>query len=117
MRAFREGRYDRAAAAFHAFALVHPKAPEAEDASFLEAVSLARAGRADAAALAAERHLEGFPNSFRRREASILVARAASRRGDCDQARGVLAAWTSDPPDAEVHAALRACDDGSTARP
>ena len=117
IRSFRDGRYDRAAAGFHAFALGHPRAPAAEDASFLEAVSLAQAGRADAAALAAERHLEGFPRSFRRKEASILVARAASRRGDCDQALKVLAPWTSTSTDAEIQSALRACRDAGPARP
>jgi FecR-like protein len=117
IRSFRDGRYDRAAAGFHAFALGHPQAPTAEDASFLEAVSLAQAGRPDAAALAAERHLEGFPRSFRRKEASILVARAASRRGDCDQAFKVLAAWTGTSSDAEIQSALRACRDGGPARP
>jgi TolA-binding protein len=117
IQSFRDGRYDRAAAGFHAFALGHPQAPAAEDASFLEAVSLAQAGRTDAAALAAERHLEGFPRSFRRKEASILVARAASRRGDCDQALKVLAAWTGTSTDAEVQTALRACRDAGPARP
>ena len=117
MRSFREGHYDLAAAAFHAFALAHPRAPEGEDASFLEAVSLARAGRADAAALAAERHLESFPRSFRRKEASILMARAAGRRGNCDEARRVLAAWMHAAPDAEIQSALQACGDSGSDRP
>ncbi len=109
MRSFREGRYDGAAAAFHAFALAYPRASEAEDASFLEALSLARAGRADAAALAAERHLESFPRSFRRKEASMLVARAASHRGRCDEALQILAPWMSAPLDGEVRSVLDAC--------
>ncbi len=116
MRSFREGRYDRAAAAFHAFALAFPGATEAEDASFLEALSLARAGRADAAALAAQRHLESFPQSFRRKEASILVARAASRRGRCDEALGVLAPWIASP-DAEIESVLVTCRRSGTAGP
>jgi hypothetical protein len=111
MRSFREGRYDGAAAAFHAFALTYPQANEAEDASFLEALSLARAGRADAAALAAARHLESFPRSFRRKEASILVARAASHRGRCVEALGVLSPWMSPPLDPEVRSALDGCRD------
>jgi hypothetical protein len=109
MQSFREGRYDSAAAAFHAFALAFPQATEAEDASFLEALSLARAGRGDAAALAAQRHLESFPRSFRRKEASILVARAASRRGRCDEAIGVLAPWIGASPDADIQSVLAAC--------
>lgn len=116
MQLFREGRYDGAAAAFHAFALDFPRVEEAEDASFLEALSLARAGRPDAAALAAERHLESFPSSFHGREASILVARAASRRGRCDDAIRVLAPWTEASPDAEIRSVLVACGDGGKAR-
>ena len=115
MQSFREGRYDSAAAAFHAFTLAFPRAAEAEDASFLEALSLARAGRGDAAALAAERHLESFPRSFRRKEASILVARAATRRGRCDEAAAVLAPWISASPDAEIQTVLAACGDGRAA--
>jgi hypothetical protein len=85
-----------------------------EDASFLEAVALARAGRTDAAGFAAERHLESFPRSFRRKEASLLVARAASRRGDCERARAVLAPWSASGNDSEIHESLRACAAGSS---
>jgi TolA-binding protein len=72
----RDGRNAEAAAAFQAFVITHPQAPQTEDASYLEAVALARAGRIDAAALAAEQHLARFPGSFHRREAEALVARA-----------------------------------------
>jgi hypothetical protein len=72
----RDGRNAEAAAAFQAFVIAHPQAPQTEDASYLEAVALARAGRVDAAALAAEQHLARFPGSFHRREAEALVARA-----------------------------------------
>ncbi|HEX8791116.1 MAG TPA: FecR domain-containing protein [Polyangiaceae bacterium] len=72
----RDGRSAEAAAAFQAFVIAHPQAPQTEDASYLEAVALARAGRIDAAALAAEQHLARFPGSFHRREAEALVARA-----------------------------------------
>jgi FecR protein len=116
MQSFREGRYDAAAAAFHAFALAFPRATEAEDASFLEALSLARAGRTDAAALAAERHLESFPRSFRRKEASILVARAAYHRGRCDEALRALAPWMSASPDPEIQSVLVECSGGADAR-
>jgi TolA-binding protein len=90
---FQGGRYAEAAVAFRSFALSHPAASQLEDASFLEAASLARAGRSDAAGLVAEDHLARFPRSFHRREAAILVARAARDRGDCAQARAVLAPW------------------------
>jgi TolA-binding protein len=104
-----QGQLDAAAAAFRAFVLAHPRAPQAEDASFLEAVALARAGRSDAAAVVAERHLASFPQSFHRKEAAILVARAASARGDCEKARQVLHPWLGPPADTEATAALRTC--------
>jgi TolA-binding protein len=69
-------KFADAAVAFHDFVAAHPRSAEAEDASFLEAVALAREGRADAAAQAAECHLKQFPSSFHRKEAAILVARA-----------------------------------------
>jgi hypothetical protein len=112
IRQFREGRYETAAATFHAFASSHAQASEAEDASFLEAVALDRAGRLDAAALAAERHLEAYPRSFRARDASLLIARAASRRADCERVRAVLAPWSRSAGDEEIDALLRTC--GST---
>ena len=102
------GSYAPAADAFRAFGRAYPRAPQAEDASFLEAASLARAGRPDAAARAAEDHLARFPHSFHRKDAAILVARAARDRGDCEQARAVLAPWLN-PPDAEATATLRKC--------
>ena len=104
-----QGNLDAAAAAFRAFVVAHPRAPQAEDASFLEAVALARAGRADAAAVVAERHLASFPKSFHRKEAAILVARAASARGDCEKARNVLRPWIGGAADAEATAALGTC--------
>jgi TolA-binding protein len=103
------GRYSLAASEFHTFVLAHAGAPQAEDASFLEAASLARAGRGDAAALAAEDHLARFPKSFHRKEAAILVARAARDRGDCAQARAVLAPWMQSTPDDEVRVTLKKC--------
>jgi TolA-binding protein len=81
MDLLRGGRNDEAAAAFHAFVLSQPGAPQTEDASFLEAVALARAGRSDAAGLAAEHHLASYPGSFHRKEAATLIARAAAQRG------------------------------------
>jgi TolA-binding protein len=74
------GRNDEAAVALHAFFVSHPDAPQAEDASFLEAVALARAGRIDAAGLVAEDHLARFPSSFHEKEAAQLVERAARWR-------------------------------------
>jgi TolA-binding protein len=105
-----QSQFDRAAAAFHALVLAEPGTPQAQDASFLEAVALARAGRTDAAALAAEHHLAAFPDSFHRKEAAILIARAASQRGDCPKARAIVSAWNDASPDAEVQSAIGRCD-------
>jgi hypothetical protein len=109
MALLRAGRADEASIAFHAFAIQHPRAPQAEDASFLEAVALARLGRVEAAGLAAQHHLAGYPRSFHRRDAAVLVARAASARGDCAQARATLASWIGDASDGDARAALGAC--------
>jgi len=105
-------RYSEAADAFRDFASAHAGSALAEDASFLEATALARAGRVDAAGLAAEHHLQRFPQSFHRKEAAILVARAARDRGDCARARSVLAPWVS-IADAEATATLRTCAPGN----
>ena len=107
---FRQKNYAAAADAFDAYRAAHPHAANAEDASYLEAVSLAESGRTDAAENAAERHLALYPSSFHRKEASILVARLARDRGDCAKARRVLAPWLGSPPDADAQTTLRSCD-------
>jgi TolA-binding protein len=109
VRLLSAGKYDDAANAFHLFGAGRVPAAQAEDASYLEAVALARAGRLDAAALVAERYLDSFPESFHRKEAAILVARAARMRGDCVKARAALAPWRDGMPDAEAQNVLRMC--------
>jgi TolA-binding protein len=101
-------RFADAAEAFRDFAATHPSATQVEDASFLEAIALARTGRTYAAALAAERHLKRFPRSFHRKQAAILIARAARDRGDCDRARSVLAPWLAEA-DGDALAELKTC--------
>jgi FecR protein/Outer membrane lipoprotein len=105
-----DGRNAEASAAFEAFLLAHPGAPQGEDASYLAAVALARAGRTDAAGLAAEQHLRRFPRSFHAKEAAGLVALAASQRGDCARVRAVVAERSGGEPDRQAQAALRACE-------
>lgn len=80
LRALGEGDNEGASAALRAFVVSYPDAPQTEDATFLEAVALARAGRVDAAGHAAEEHLARFPSSFHRKEALVLVDRAARAR-------------------------------------
>jgi TolA-binding protein len=106
--------YTAAATALHAFVLAHPSAPQLEDASFLEAASLAQVGRPDAAALVAEDHLARFPASFHRRDAALLVARAARDRGECAQVKSVLAPWIdSDTEASQIARECAAADAGS----
>ncbi|HEY8040764.1 MAG TPA: FecR domain-containing protein [Polyangiaceae bacterium] len=102
-------RWAAAAGALHAFTASHPDAPEADDAEFLEASSLAYAGRPDAAAIVAEHYLDRHPHGFHARDAAVLVARSARDRGDCAKARAVLAPWTGAKASADVTAALGAC--------
>jgi TolA-binding protein len=110
VEAYRSAQFEEAAELLRAFAVAHPSSSLLDDASFLEASSLASAGRSDAAALLAERHLLRFPSSFHRKEAAILVARLRRDRGDCDGARNVAAAWLSESrQDPRVRAALGGC--------
>lgn len=73
---YRAGNDADAATKFHRFALAHPRSALLEDATFLEASSLARLGRTEAAGAAAERHLALFPDSFHKQDAMSLVARS-----------------------------------------
>jgi hypothetical protein len=109
MERYRARDYADAGRAFHAFTTAHPDAAEAEDATFLEATSLASSGRGDAAALVAERFLERYPASFHAKDAAILGARAARDRGDCGKVRALLSPWRAAAEPAEVIAALGTC--------
>lgn len=106
---FRRAHYLEASLAFERLLASHPHAAQAEDASYLDALSLARAGRTDAAGAAASHHLRAFPASFHRKDASILVARAARDRGDCEDVRRILAPWLGSPPDSEASATSASC--------
>jgi outer membrane protein assembly factor BamD (BamD/ComL family) len=75
MSRIEKGDFGQAASDLHTFAAQHPDDPRAEDAAFLEALSLSRAGRADDAAEAARRYLARYPNGYRRAEAEKLLAR------------------------------------------
>jgi hypothetical protein len=111
MSLLRTRQFAPAARAFHDYVQAHPQEPDAEDASYLEAVALAQAGDPKGAMSAAERHLASYPRSFHRREASLLVARIARDGGDCDKARKILAPWLGATPDPDAQATLRACVD------
>lgn len=74
---YRAGDYSDAAARFRRFDAAHPRSALLEDATFLEASSLARLGRTEEAGRAAEHHLALFPRSFHERDAAALVARSS----------------------------------------
>jgi hypothetical protein len=107
--AYAAHRYAEAARRCAAFVAAHPNDPETEDATFLEASSLAHGGQGAAAGASAERYLARYGESaFHARDAAVLAARAARDRADCQRARELLALWipSSDP---EVAAALGSC--------
>ncbi|MEO7111769.1 MAG: FecR domain-containing protein [Polyangiaceae bacterium] len=107
----RDRKFAPAAAAFARYLADHPHEPDAEDASYLEAVALAQSGDAHGALIAAEKHLSLYPGSFHRKEASLLIARIARDQGDCAKARKALAPWLGDHADPEATATIRACSD------
>jgi TolA-binding protein len=113
---YRLGRFDRAAELLHAFVALHPSSPLLDDASFIEASSVARAGDSERAARLADAHIRRFPGSFHGKDAAILVARSRRDKGDCPGARAALSAWLGAPrPDPVIASALGRCDDPSHA--
>jgi hypothetical protein len=109
MDLYRGAQYLEAAEAFSRFAAHHRDSGLLEDATFLEALALTKAGRVDAGAAAAWRHIAAYPSSFHKKEASVLVARAARDRGDCEEARRTLMPWLGSDPDATIREALGSC--------
>jgi hypothetical protein len=79
MQTYEAGQFEEAAGKFRDFVALRGDAPESEDAAFLQSVSLARAGHRHAAAQVAERYLDRYPRGIHRRDAAIMVARAAAR--------------------------------------
>jgi len=69
---FKRGEYAAAAAQLAEYGRLCGR--HAEDASYLEMVALARAGRANEAKAQAKAYLARFPNGFRRKEAAELAA-------------------------------------------
>jgi len=110
MESYESGRFEEAARRFHDFGARAAGAPESEDAIFLEAVSLARAGRGEASAAVAEQFLSRYPSSIHGKDAALLVARAARIRGDCKKASTVVSPWLGSTRDAAVSRALGSCD-------
>jgi hypothetical protein len=109
MKLYRSARFAEAAEGFRQFEAQHHSSVFLEDATFLEALSLTKAGHADAGAVVASRHLAEFPRSFHAKEASVLVARAARDRGECELARRSLAPWQGANTDSTIRDALGVC--------
>jgi len=108
--AYRLGKFEQAADLLHSFAVAHPSSSFLDDASFLEASSLASAGHVDAAGVQAARHRARFPGSFHGKDAAILVARARRDQGDCQGARAAVSEWLrGGQPDPAVDTALGPC--------
>jgi hypothetical protein len=93
VRLFEQARFEECARALRSFSVAHPLRAEAEDAAFLEATALARAGREDGAALVAERFLESYPASIHVEDVATLATRAARDRADCKTARDLAERW------------------------
>ncbi|WP_438024185.1 FecR domain-containing protein [Sorangium sp. So ce233] len=73
MQALGRGDYAGGAAKFEAFSSAHPGDARADEADYLRAIALQRAGRAAEAAAAARRYLAARPNGAHRAEAKRII--------------------------------------------
>lgn len=73
MKAFSSGSYAEADDRLGTFIARHPSDPRSEDAAFLRAVSRARMGDQEGAALRAKVYLRRYPNGLRRNEAEAIA--------------------------------------------
>ncbi|WP_437525442.1 FecR domain-containing protein [Sorangium sp. So ce726] len=73
MRALGRGDYADSAAQLEAFSAAHPGDARADEADYLQAIALQRAGRAAEAAAAAKRYLAARPNGAHRAEARKIA--------------------------------------------
>jgi outer membrane protein assembly factor BamD (BamD/ComL family) len=67
------GDFGAGAGKLHAFVSAHPGDPRAEEAMYLEAIALERAGRASEARAAAKRYLVAYPEGAHRAPARRLA--------------------------------------------
>jgi len=74
VRLIERGDYAAAAEKLEAFSAAAPGDERAEDAAFLAVLALQRAGRLDAAAVAARRYLDRYPRGRRRADAEAIAA-------------------------------------------
>lgn len=74
MQALRRGDYAQSAAQLEGFSSAHGKDPRADEAEYLRAIALQRAGRAADAAAAARRYLSTRPRGAHRAEAQRIAS-------------------------------------------
>lgn len=79
MKTMADGRLVEAATLFQAFERAHAGEAKAEDAAYLRVVALDRAGRRNAARIAAREYVAHHPNGFRRKEVEALTAEPPPR--------------------------------------
>ncbi len=70
-----QGNFGEAIERLGAFRKSHPADLRSEDAAFLVIVALQRAGRHEAAAVAAREYLASYPSGYRRGEAQRIASR------------------------------------------
>jgi hypothetical protein len=70
-----QGNYGEAVERLRTFEQTHPGDARAEDAAFLAVVALERAGKHEAAVVAARAYLARYPQGYRREEAAAVAAR------------------------------------------
>ena len=75
MRTLERGDFDGAATALGAFADSHPDDPRSDDADYVRAIALERAGHNAEAKAAARRYLANRPNGAHRKEAEQISNR------------------------------------------
>ena len=75
MRSIDAGDYDAAAKEMSEFSKAHPNDPRADEADYMRAIALERAGHVDEAQAAARAYLAKWPSGAHRAEAAAIASR------------------------------------------
>lgn len=75
MQALARGDFSASASQLESFASAHPRDPRVEDATYLAAIALERAGRLSEAGAAARRYLAAYPDGAHRSQARRIAGR------------------------------------------
>jgi outer membrane protein assembly factor BamD (BamD/ComL family) len=73
MKALSRGDFSAGASWLEGFVSAHPHDPRAEDAAYLEAIALERAGRLEGAKAAARRYLAAYPDGAHHAQARRIA--------------------------------------------